>query len=816
MRKSLGHLAPLLALTILVPRACEATGANIAMEGSPPGFDNLSSDRVTLVDVYFGDRKVAEALAVIGPGRLTFKSPSEVIAKVPDLIAAPELQSALASTLPTHSDLACSMSNAGDCGVISPNVAEIIYDEDRFRVDLFVNPRFLRVSTTLEKGYLPTPDASLSLTNAIGINASGTIGGSSAYNFQNRTIIALRNARIRANTSVASHLGFVVDDLVGEFDSKSLRYSAGLFWAPGNEFIGQRRIIGAGVGTQFDTWADQEALRGTPLIVFLAQPSRVELLVDGRLVSSRSYPAGNIDLDTSALTSGSYTVVLRIHEPNGSVREERRFFVKNEQVAPAGHPIFYAFGGFLANTRPHQPVSASNTFYYQAGSAWRLSNNFALDVSALGTQHKLIVEGGAWFIKGPVRLRAAGLVSSTGDAGGLLQFGTSGQGPFTANLDIRHIWSKDGPLIPFSSYANTFDFTPPTGIQLANGSYTQATGSVGIRLGSGYLSIVASYRKDHDYAADYTVGPNITWPLVSRNRIQLVFEASAQKTRTATAAFAGFRALLTSGRMSISSTTGGAYQNESGGGGVSRVVSNLTAQFSHETQAQTLFNVEAGVDRNISSSFLHAGGTFYGNFGNGRADILHDLEGKGGSQYDIGFQSGFALGSSVEALGARSPEQSAFVVTVNGDARDATFDVLVDDVSKGRVRVGERLSLFVPGYRTYRVRLVPVEAVNVSYDTAAREVTLYPGNVRALAWDAESYFTLFGQAVSPAGRPMANALVQTAKNIAQTDENGFFQIDVRRGDAVMIGGAGEASCRLPIGNAAVSNDYASVGKVVCQ
>jgi hypothetical protein len=354
------------------------------------------------------------------------------------------------------------------------------------------------------------------------------------------------SARLRTNLSVASHLGLLVDDLVGEIDRKDLRYSAGLFWALGNDFIGQRRIMGAGVGTQFDTSVDRESLQASPLIVFLAQPARVELLLDGRLVSSRSYPAGNIDLDTLALPDGSYPVILRIHQSNGSVREERRFFVRSAQIAPLGHPVYYAYAGVLANTRRDQPISPSSTFYYQAGTARRLTNNFALDAAVMGTQHKGIAQAGAWLIKGQARVRAAALLSTAGDAGALVQASKAGGGRLNISFDVRRIWSRNGrPLVPLPSYTNSFDVSPLTGVQLLNGSYTQATANVGFRLGSSYLSVTGSYRKDRQLPADYTLGPSVNLPVLNRNHVQLVFEASAQRTRTTTAGFAGFRALLT-------------------------------------------------------------------------------------------------------------------------------------------------------------------------------------------------------------------------------------------------------------------------------
>ncbi len=807
------------ALTITAP--CSAGSMNVSLEttGVPPGFNELASSRETLVDVYFGNRKVVETLVDTKPGTLRFRSPQEVLAALPFVIAAPELVSALTAELPTNSQAACAYSNLGNCGNLSPQVIGIISDEEHFRVDLFVNPRFLQTLQSTGEGFLPTPSAPLSLTSALGLAASGSLGGHSLYNIQNRTVLALRNARIRTSNSFASGLGWVVDDFVGEVDRKDLRYSAGLFWAPGNEFTGQRRIIGGGIGTQFDTSADRQTLEGTPLVLFLVRPARVELLVDGRLVSSRSYSAGNNELDTSALSDGSYSVLLRIQEENGSVREERRFFVKNAQVAPIGHPVYFLYGGLLANTRAHSPISVSDTFYYQAGAAWRLSNAIAFDVAALGTQRKAIFEAGGWFIEPFGRIRLAGLASTAGDAGALVQLASGGHGPINFNLDVRRIWShNDQPLIPLPSYVDTFEAIPPTGVQLANGSYTQAIGSVGLRLEGGYISLVGTYRKDRNGPADYSIGPSIDLPLLTNHGLQVVFQASAQRTRSSTVGFAGVRLLYTSGGLSMMSTLGRTIEDERGDSkeAETRSTGSIAAQYSHQTQGGSLLTTEVGADRNISSSTVRAGATMFSELGNARVDLLHNLEGQRSTQYDVSFQSGLALSSHSTTFGARQTDQSAIVISVAGDADKAVFKVLLDDTPRGEVRTGQPLSLFVPGYHTYRVRLLPIEAASVDYDAGAREVTLYPGNVQSLEWKAESYFTVFAQAVAPDGSVISNALVESKRAVAQTDASGYFQLDMRRDDEITIAKDGVPSCVARLPSFSVKNDYASIGKVVCE
>ena len=826
MRRLGRHILCLFALTMTARASAGASAVGavpgnvaIATVGTPAGFDELASARVVLVDFYFGGRKIGEALADARPGLLRFRSPAEVLAMVPELSAAPEVRSRFAGELPTNSSALCSLAKTTDCGTLAPEVIGIIYDEDRFRADIFVNPRFLRTAPSTAGDFLPLPTAPLSLTSAIGVAASGTVGGRAVYNIQNRTVLGFRNARVRTSNSLSSTLGWIVDDLAGEVDRKDLRYSAGLFWAPGSDFTGQRRIIGAGVGTQFDTLADPGAIQGTPLVVFLSQPARIELVVDGRLVTSRTYPAGNNELDTSGLSDGSYPVLVRIHEQNGSVRDERRFFVKNRAIAPAGHPLYFAYAGVLANSRGHRPVDASGTLFYQAGTARRVGNSLAFDLDVLGTQRKTILEAGGWLIARPARIRLAALGSTSGDAGVLLELASTAHGILNFNFDLRRIWSGDGkPLLPLPAYADTFESNQPIGAQLAGGSYTQAVGSIGLRLGNGNLSIVGTYRKDRGLRSDYSIGPSFNWPVAARNGLRILFELSGQRTRTTTAGFAGLRILAGSGAVSMSGTLGQGIDDDryAPGGGGGRPTGSVAVQYSRQTQGGTVLTGDAGADRDVRTSSVRAGGTMSSRLGSARADLLHKLEGGNGTQYDLSFQSGLAVSAGSLTLGARQAEPSAIVVSVHGDAGDAQFTVLVDDVARGQVKAGQRLSLFVPGYRTYRVRLLPVGAAAVDFDASARRVTLYPGNVQLLDWTARSYFTLIAQAVAADGSPIADALVQTQKSVAETDGSGYFQIDVRRGDAITVDRHGPPACSIKLPQVVVHDDFASIGKVACQ
>ena len=58
--------------------------------------------------------------------------------------------------------------------------------------------------------------------------------------------------------------------------------------------------------------------------------------------------------------------------------------------------------------------------------------------------------------------------------------------------------------------------------------------------------------------------------------------------------------------------------------------------------------------------------------------------------------------------------------------------------------------------------------------------------------------------------------MESGKAVAQTDTNGYFQIDVRRGGKIMINKDGAPACRVRLPALPSGKDFASVGKVACQ
>jgi hypothetical protein len=791
-----------------------AGASELSLTASPPAnFAELDGPRDVMVDVYFGGRNLGAVRATTLPGTVRFQDPAEVARLLAPFADAPQVKQALQAALPSNAGKACSQMLGSNCGSLRPGVVGVIFDEDHFRVDIFLSDDLLGKPLTTDV-YLSPTSQNFAAIGTLGAAMSGTTANDPLFNMQGRAVLSVGSSRLKSNVSYSSDFGVVVDDLLVEHEAQDRRYVGGLFWTPGTSLVGRRRILGVGSATQYDTQADRRQLEGTPLPVFVQQRSLVEILIDGRLVSSRVVEAGNELLDTSGLPEGSYPVVLRIREPGGGTREEHRFFVKDERLAPPGHIRFQAFAGLIAPTREGHPISASDTLFYQVGAAKRLTDNVGIEANLLGTPTKAIGEASVSLLTKHARVRVTGLASSSGEYGGVLQLGSVGSGRFQYNIDLRRVWDRDGEgLIPGSLGGVGFDSGSSVGLADRGGSYTQLIASLGYMLGNASLRLFASYNDTEHSKPDYSIGPSVDWLVAHGRDFQLRIETDAQKSRDTTSAYVGVKYLFSGSGFATSGSAGYRTQDNGQGRGKAMSVGSVNSEWSGSSEAFGHYSIGAGLDRAIDGTSARGRGSIDSRYGNLRADLLHNFASE--TQYSLSVQSGAAVGPRA-SVGGYNISESAMIVEVDGAQSAGRFEVLVDDAPMATVDAGKRATIFLQPYRRYAVRLRPLASASVHYDSGVRQVTLFPGNVDRQIWKAVQTFTVFGQLVDSNGLPITNGLLHGDHGAGSSDANGYFQIDVAANDRVTLDGAHGQACQLMLGKLEPRKGYSAAGKVVCR
>jgi hypothetical protein len=758
------------------PVAASAAGAPAISVGEPAGFGDLTAKQTLLVDVYFGGVRKGEATVVATPDAVTISDPSALVRLLPQVADSASVTAALAApNLPANSAQACSAaSDRATCGRLSPAVAGVILDRDKLRLDVFLNPRLLAVQDNVEQRYLPAPPGGVTMVNPIGAVLAGRFGGGdNSYNLQDQAVLADGSRRLRADLSYANGYGLTAERVAVEWDRPERRYSAGALWAPGNDLTGRRKLIGAGIETQIDTRLDKDELIGSPLVVYLDQRARVDVMRDGRVLNSAIYEAGNQQLDTSNRPDGSYEVVLRIAEPGRPTREERRFFAKSRRIPSLGRTDFFAFAGLQVDGFDPGALAPSRHPLFEGGVARRLSAGWAVDGSVQASDRGASAEMAATLLTRFAQVRAAAVADLGGRYGAILQVMSGGFGRLNFNLDLRHIESRSASTAATPTPADPF--AAPDLARL--GSYSQASGIVSYGTANLRFLGAFSYRDEPHAQASYSVGPSVEWDVIRKGPITLTMHGDVAATDRGASEFAGLSLRLVRGRSSLSSLAGARHStihdDEVGSGPVASIAGSLGTE-----AAGGQLEVGAGYDHQpnqdamvLTTEFRQPLGTLTGDFvrdaGNGPAE----------GQYSLGLQTTIATGGGGVRVAGKTTTGSMIIAQVEG-AHDAdSFEVLVDDQVAGTIVGNRPLALALPTYRAYQVRIRPTGKDLLAYDSAPRSIGLYPGAVTRLEWKVAPLTIKFGRLVAPDGTPLAHASI-TGKGVwGETDDGGNFQIE---------------------------------------
>ena len=139
-----------------------------------------------------------------------------------------------------------------------------------------------------------------------------------------------------------------------------------------------------------------------------------------------------------------------------------------------------------------------------------------------------------------------------------------------------------------------------------------------------------------------------------------------------------------------------------------------------------------------------------------------------------------------------------------------------DDVARGAVESGRNLTLFLPAYKEYDIRLKPRGGQVSSFETGPKVVTLYPGNVAKVEWNVTPLVIMFGRAVDAGGRPIVNAKITGPHGLGLTDDDGYFQIEARPADLLKVVDRTGASCSVTFGGTRPTKGYMVAGEVMCR
>lgn len=788
-------------------------GGPIAAE-PPAGFESVDRARSLYLDVFFRDERAGRALATISAGKVRLREPAKIVALIAGIRDKKAVEKALAGELPSNAGRLCrgrpqDDSVAETCGSLPPEHNGVILDEGRLRLHLFVADRHLDPLIAGPRKFLPRPDGGPSLVARMDAAFAGGSLSESDANARVAGIVAWRDLRLRSETWVSTRDGTTPEILALEMDRSGWFYRAGLYRGLGTTVLPDVRVYAAGVSSSTATRVDLDGAFGSSLVVFLSRPAFVDVLRDGRILSTQFYQPGSRAIDTGNLPDGAYEVTLRIRETDGTTREERRFFAKSDLLPPPDQPFYFADAGVIAERRSTGFAKPSSVPIGRVGMRRRVMPNLALGVNFAGTTRDAFAEANVFFASRHVRVSATALGTVRGDWGGSVSVQAQYR-RFAASASARYIRAARGRI------AHPDD---PSSFRFVNGSSVQLVAAASYQFKRFRIGFAGHWQGgDAAFTREtYAFGPNAQASLVANHRHAVQFIGEFQKTEKGYAALAKITWRWNAGPRVVVNADAGTYATRSPQHREIREMGRLEAIY----QPPPILDHEIVLQPSIVRDgplVLGLYGASRGPLGRGSMTVQQIVHGAPvGTSYGATYSANIAIDGGGVALGGRDPHLSGVIVKLRGPRADARYKVYVDGAPKLTLRAGQTAPLFLAPYKTYDIELKPADADAgpVRIAKMRRRVVLYPGTAQTLAWSVEPVTIVYGRALGRDGTPIAHARITGAASEGETDALGYFQVEMVGAAPLIFQAEGAPVCTAKVAAPNGRRGFARVGNVRC-
>lgn len=805
------RLIPVLRLfvvVVVIPLNCAAVlltvGAaqDLPQRKPPPGFEFVDEPQQTTVVVYYDNQPVTQVAVTFTSSWVEIADPDLLVAAIDNIEYKAPVIAALKRRLSSHAELICPDKNPPVCQFPPTEVASVVFDSNLFRFDLFINPSYLK-KTPAKSFLLPPSTAGLSLVNTVNLQLSGNHGDSNiSNNLINSGKIAFQSTRLNYNTSYTANsvtdnsTAFRVTELNQEWEKERWSSKIGLINTVGNTFVSNQSIAGFSVGTTLDTLPidSRNAVSGSTINELLSLPSQVAVFRDGRLISSRFYPAGEQAIDTSEFPDGAYEVTLKISDNLGGTREEKKYFVKTRNIPPKDFPVYYLTAGYLKDSANiYNPLPTISTIaVVQAGIQKRIRDN-------VGISTDLITSSSKGFFTNSVLVKYSRVDVTTGFLlGSDRDYGISEAVSYTANyfnmnVGGQKIWGRATRDIATDTAA-TQEFDPVTQtsedyyLNLGFNTLSRTTINLGARLSKSESSGI-----DRNYTASSST------QLYQNQSMDLSFELSAARgIDTGNVLFTATLQLRQYTKNFNNSVSAG-FRNSDGNKGSFAEISSDWDNYDDAGDGLSLSG-DASVDagRETYTGSLD-NSSHYGRYG------FSVQQSRGNGDPSATQYSGFASTAVVWtkesiSLGNTGFENSGVIVKlIDQDSHgDEAFNILNDAAVAKVVTVNTSTVVPLASYRAYSLKLQNNSKDFYRFDLRPMNVVVYPGNFQYIEWQLHKIKLLFARIITAPDTPLAFAYVKEENTNNFTDKFGFIQLEIISGQQIVKFQKGDKVCTVTL------------------
>ncbi len=774
----------------------------------PEGFEFLSEPQTTFVDIYFGGNNIGGTLATFTPDAITFDDPIAVVDMLPNLIDKESVIAALSGPLAPNVDQICQTESSSDCGRLAPEVAGVIFDEGLFRADIFVNAAFLEASTLDDVRFLPAGDDSFAVTADLSGSVSGSRGAAqsdTSYQVMTKVIAAQGNQRLEVIGGIASDTDGEIDRIAAIREQGNTRAEGGYIRSSGTALISEFETYGVRFQSTTDLRLDLEQTSATPIVLFIERRSRVEILRDGRLLSTRTYDAGNQELDISDLPDGAYDITIRVFEGAAQVNQVDQFFVKSRRFPPRDTYMFVAEAGVLPRRNDTRALpQATSNYFAHAGLSKRIADNIAVNADLFGSEHVGSLSGNLIYLARNLNIEADALVSTDQSAAARIRAAYALPG-FSASLD--GMWEQDGTYA-CNSLDEMFDPVEQDAREFtANTSFSLGPVRVGARYEHRARKVAGVFESEDFFL------PTLDWSYQPNSRQTIAAALSGRFGEGESTVFLRLTFRQQDGKWTYSGANRSSFIS-----GDHDLLDTSTAEVNWRDGLLFDDDIEAGAGLRTQSGAVEffSSASYLGSRAQAFFDLDHGITDNHVTSFTGSARTGITFSEGAFSLAGRRQAGSAIVINLEGDAIGSEVTLNINGRSYGSAAVGSRTPIFLPPYDLYKVELAIEGGDNIRFDGRAQQSPLYPGNVVTMTWQVDKIVPLFGQLVDPNGEPLSGRKITIGSNQDYTDEFGFFVIDASASDKTLIASRkGVDECEITLPALDFTQDLVSLDAMVC-
>ncbi len=768
---------------------------NIITSGIPEGFDDLLAPQIALVDIYFNGQPLISSMLSYSQEWIEFDHPQDILKLLTDLADPAKILEKLQGKLAPNTGSVCYYQSQNNCGILSPEIVGVIFNESLFRLDLFINPLYINQTRLQFDRYLPASTSQLSFINSISLAATGGEQIESAHTLQLNSVLGLQNYRLQMNIDNDSENQTRLDQFSLIYDYRDIAYEIGSFksFTQSNGFYTQRDFIGARIQTSLSSRTDLEQVSGSSIFVFLSERSRIDVYKDGQLIDSRNYDAGNKEIDTRDFPDGAYNIDLKITSVSGRETSETHFYSKSLRLPPVGESLYFAeFGvpGSIIDQQQNGIPHAESHSVLRAGVISRLSENFGVNVSFVSNSNETSGEFGSFMMADGINFQNNYVFSSDDGIGSFYQ------------LDLNY-----RPFIVTASYRKTdrqerVDYGLE--YELLQNDSRQILLNLAIPFESSTLNISA--RESIRVGREKTKVIGASWRKnIYRGAGNLIdFSIDATQNELETRVILGFSMRFFSRHTDVDLTArqnhrrfrSGTEKNDVN----NHVDRRLRVAFKNQSESygslSNVFEINQEAEQTTSSFKSELNNEHgYGRIEleQNRADASKPLG------YSVTGRFNIVASEGKMAIGGNRRNSAGVMINLESiDSDSLRFVVVINGVERAKIDAGKSRFIALQPYETYQIVLSPRGETLVNYDNRPRIVTLYPGNIKNLEWQINSVKVVIMQIVNKQNQPVANARLKGFNGYAKTDDLGWVQLRLEKSGELILVDLNGNECRVNI------------------